>query len=244
MGERRLQPHLKSAPARRDLSVLLRETCKGTVFPLACLLAWGAPTFQAQSQGTTPATFSASEVERSFIEQAPRYRQRALTYPAEGVAKSYFSEALAIKTLPRVKAGANVIWGRPPQRITKDNVDAYIRGYSGVLAIIEQAIRQRGFRQVGGTFLMNVGPNCEGFSDGTVSIAQSDFRITLARGWPAVFDRLARLGGSEHFEGVVIEDTIAVGALGNMEEVIGLGKVKAGRAEINFGNCKVTLTPH
>jgi len=209
------------------------------VFPLACLLAWGAPTFHAQSQGTTPATFSASEVERSFIEQAPRYRQRALAYPAELLAKSYFSEALSIKTLPRAKAGVNVITMKDgtPQRVTKENVDAYIKGYSGLLAIIDQAIRQRGFRQVGGTFVMKVGSNCKGFNDGTVSIAQSDFRIKLVSGWPALFE------GSE---GIVIEDTIAIGigAPENFEDVIGLGKVEAGRAEINFGNCKITLTPH
>ena len=131
-----------------------------------------------------------------------------------------------------------------PQRVTKENVDAYIKCYSDLFSIVSQAIRQRGLRQVGGTFVMNVGSNCEGFTDGTVSIAQRDFRIALVTGWPAVFDRLARIGGSAHFEGVVIEDTIAVGALGNMEEVMGLGKVEAGHVEINFGKCKVTLTPH
>lgn len=164
----------------------------------------------------------------------------------EALAKSYFSEALSINTLPRAKAGANVITMKDgtPQRVTKENVDAYTKCYSDLFAIVSQAIRQRGFRQVGGTFVMNVGSNCEGFSNGAVSIVQRDFRITLATGWPAVFDRLARLGGSAHFEGIVIEDTIAVGAVGIMEEVMGLGMVEASRTEINFGKCKVTLTPH
>ncbi len=130
-----------------------------------------------------------------------------------------------------------------PQKVTKDNVDAYIYSYLGLLSILDQAIRQRGFRKVGGTFVMNVGPSCAGFNNGTVSIAQSDFKIKLVDGWPAVFDKLARAGGSAHFEGVVIDDTIAVGALGVMEEMIGLGRVEAGRIEIRFGNCRVTLTP-
>ncbi len=63
-----------------------------------------------------------------------------------------------------------------PQRVTKENVDAYIKCYSDLFSIVSQAIRQRVFRQVGGTFVMNVGSNCEGFTDGTVSIAQRDFR--------------------------------------------------------------------
>lgn len=216
------------------------------MFLLACLLASGAPELQAQSQGTTPATFSASEVEREFIEQAPRFRHRALAYPAELLIKSYFSEALSIKTLPRAKAGGNVItlsFGTP-QRVTTENVDAYIKGYSGVLAIIDRAIRQRGFRQVSGTFVMNVGSNCEGFNNGTVSIAQSDFKIKLVSGWPAIFERLAQSGGLAQMEGIVIEDTIAIGVPGMMGDVFGLGKVEVGRTEINFGNCKVTLTPH
>jgi ankyrin repeat protein len=245
MIEHRLHAQLKAAPNRRDLSVPLRETgCKAIVFSLACLLAWGVPTFRARSQGATPVTLSASEVERSFIEQAPLYRQRALTYPAEFLAKSYFSEALTIKTLPRAKAGVNVITLKDgtPQRVTKENVDAYIKGYSGILAIIDQSIRQRGFRQVGGTFVMNVGPSCVGFNNGAVSIAQSDFRIKLVSGWPAVFEKLAQLNGLANLEGIVIEDTIAVGLPGRMEEVVGLGKVEAGRTEINFGHCKVTLT--
>src|SRR5271156_1618811 len=67
MAECRLHLHLKTAPDRRDSSVLRRETGrKAIVFSLACLLAWGATTFQAQSQGTAPATLSASAVERSF----------------------------------------------------------------------------------------------------------------------------------------------------------------------------------
>ncbi len=84
-------------------------------------------------------------------------------------------------TLPRAKAGVNVITMKDgtPQRVTKENVDAYTKCYSDLFAIISQAIPQRGFRQVGGTFVMNVGSNCEGFSDGTVSIAQRDFRIAL-----------------------------------------------------------------
>ena len=248
MIEHRLHPHLKAAPDRRDLSVLLRETgCKAIVFSLACLLAWGVPAFRARSQGATPAVFSASEVEKSFTEQAPRYRQLFLASPAELLVKNYFAMTLSMRTIPKqVKAGMNVISffeDHVPQRITKDNVDAYIDVYSGVLSILSQTIRQRGFRQVGGTFVMNVGPSCVGFNNGAVSIAQSDFKIKLVSGWPAAFDRLAQLGGSEHFEGVVIEDTIAVGALGIMDEVMGLGKVEAGRTEINFGRCTVTLTP-
>jgi hypothetical protein len=246
MGERRLHLHLKTAPDRRDSSVLLCQTeCRAIIFLLVCLLALAAPTLQAQSQGKAPATFSASEVERSCIEQAPLYRQRALTYPAEALAKSYFSEAYGIKTFSsRVKAGVVMFKDGTLQRVTEDNVDSYRKCYSDLFAIVSQAIPQRGFRQVGGTFVMNVGSNCEGFTDGTVSIAQRDFRIALVTGWPAVFDRLARIGGSAHFEGVVTEDTIAVGALGNMEEVMGLGKVEAGHVEINFGKCKVTLTPY
>jgi hypothetical protein len=247
MAECRLHLHLKTAPDRRDSSVLRRETGrKAIVFSLACLLAWGATTFQAQSQGTAPATLSASEVERSFIEHDRDYRQRALTLPAELVAKSYFSEALSIKTLPRVKAGSNVImliFGTA-QRVTKENVDAYTKGLSGLLDIISQAIRQRGVRQVGGTFIMNVGSNCEGFNNGIASIAQSDFRIKLVSGWPAMFEKLARLGGLAQFEGIVIEDTIAIGLPGDWEDVFGLGKIEAGRTEINFGKCTVTLTPH
>ena len=65
-----------------------------------------------------------------------------------------------------------------PQKVTKEDVDAYIKCYSDLLVIDDQVIRQRGYRQVGGTFMMNVGSNCEGFSDGTVSIEQSDFRIS------------------------------------------------------------------
>jgi hypothetical protein len=246
MIEHRPQPYLKTAPDRLDLNVLLRETwCKAIVFSLACLLAWGGPTFRAQSQGTTPAIFSASEVEKSFTEQAPRYRQLFLANPADLLAKNYFAMTLSMRTIPQqVKAGVNAInffKDHTPQRITKDNVDAYMKVYSGTLAILDQTIRQRGFRQVGGTFVMNIGPSCEGFNDGTVSITQSDFSVKLVSGWPAVFDRLAQQGGSVHFEGVVIEDTIAVGALGIMAEVIGLGKVEAGRTEINFGKCKVML---
>lgn len=238
---------VNAAPGKQDLSALLREKgCRVLVFFFASFLSWGGPTSPAQSQGTPSATFSANEVNRSCIEQAPLYRQRALTYPAEALAKAYFSEALSINTLPRAKAGVNVITMKDgtPQRVTKENVDAYTKCYSDLFALVSQAIPHRGFRQVGGTFVMNVGSNCEGFSDGTVSIAHRDFRIALVTGWPAVFDRLARIGGSAHFEGVVIEDTIAGGALGNMEEVMGLGKVEAGRVEINFGKCKVTLTPH
>jgi predicted LPLAT superfamily acyltransferase len=130
-----------------------------------------------------------------------------------------------------------------PQRVTKENVDAYIKSYSGLISIIDQAIRQRGFRQVGGTFVMNVGPSCVGFNNGIVSIAQSDFKIKLVSGWPAVFGKLAQLNGLANLEGIVIEDTIAVGLPGRMEEVFGLGKAEAGRTEINFGHCKVTLTP-
>jgi hypothetical protein len=199
----------------------------------------GCPYIPGAIARHNPATFSASEVERSFIQQAPLYRQRALAYPAESVAKSYFSEALTIRTLPRAKAGVNVITVKDgtPQRVTKENVDAYMKGYSGLLAIIDQTIRQRGFRHVGGTFVMKVGSNCKGFNDGTVSIAQNDFRIKLVSGWPTPL---------EGFEGIVIEDTIAIGigAPGSLEDVISLGKVKADRAEINFGDCKLTLTPH
>jgi hypothetical protein len=130
------------------------------------------------------------------------------------------------------------------QRVTKENVGAYIKGYSGLLAIIEQAIRQRGFRQVGGTFVMKAGSNCEGFNGGIVSIAQSDFRIKLVSGWPAMFEKLAQQGRLKQFEGIVIEDAIAVGLPGGWENVFGLGKVEDGRIEINFSNCKVTLTPH
>jgi ankyrin repeat protein len=228
------------------LNVLLREIeCKAIVFSLACLLVWGVPAFRAQSQGTAPAIFTASEVERSWTEQAPRYRQLFLATPAELLAKNYFAMTLSMRTIPeQVKAGVNVISlfkDHTPQRITKDNVDAYMKAYSGSLAIIDQVIRQRGFRQVGGTFVMNVGPSCVGFNNGTVAIAQSDFKIKLVSGWPAVFDRLAQQGGSVHFEGVVIEDTIAVGALGILGDVIGLGKAETGRTEINFGKCKVTL---
>lgn len=217
------------------------------MFPLACLLAWGAPTFPARSQDTIPATFSASEVAREFIEQAPRYRQLVLALPAERFVKSYFSQELWLKsTLPRAKAGVNVIqiMNGIPQRVTKENVDAYVKGYSDVFAINDQAIRQRGFRQVGGTFAMKVGSNCKGFSDGTVSIAQSDFSIKLVSGWPATFEKLAQTGRLKQFEGIVIEDTIAIGLPGDWEDVFGLGKVEVGRTEINFGNCRVTLTPH
>jgi ankyrin repeat protein len=217
------------------------------VFSLVCLLAWGVPTFRAQSQGTTPAVFSANEVEKSFTEQAPRYRQLFLASPAELLVKNYFAMTLSMRTIPKqVKAGMNVISffkDHVLQSITKDNVDAYMNVYSGALSILSQTIRQRGFRQVGGTFVMNVGPSCVGFNNGTVSITQSGFSIKLVSGWPAAFGRLAQLGGPAHFGGVVIEDTIAVGAPGIMEEVIGLGKVEAGRTEINFGNCRVTLTP-
>ena len=132
-----------------------------------------------------------------FIEQAPLYRQHALTYPAEFLAKSYFSEARTIKTLPRVTAGVKLItlsFGTP-QRVTKENVDAYIKMLFGLISIIDQAIRQRGFRQVDGTFVMNVGPSCVGFNNGIVSIAQSDFEIKLVSGWPAVFEKLAQLNG-------------------------------------------------
>ncbi len=217
------------------------------MFFLAGLLAWGVPTFQAQSQGTTPAILSASEVERLFTEYAPRYHQLFLTSPAELLAKNYFAQAYMIKALPHFVEGGVRFEGRffngTPQTVTKENVDAYTKAYSGMFAVIGQVIRQRGFRRVSGTFAMKVGSNCEGFNDGTVSITQSDFKIKLVSGWPVLFDRLAQQGGSAHFEGVVIEDTIAVGALGNMEEVMGLGKVEAGRTEINFGNCRVTLTP-
>ena len=230
------------------MNVLLREIeGKAIVFSLACLLVWGVPAFRAQSQGTAPVIFTASEVERSWTEQAPRYRQLFLATPAELLAKNYFAMTLSMRTIPhQVKAGWNVISlfkDHTPQRITKDNVDAYMKAYSGSLAIIDQVIRQRGFRQVGGTFGMNVGPSCVGFNNGTVAIAQSDFKIKLVSGWPAVFDRLAQQGGSARLEGVVIEDTIAVGALGILGDVIGLGKVEAGRTEINFDKCKVTLTP-
>jgi hypothetical protein len=240
-------PENGSRSTRFERSVA-RNRGKAIVFSLACLLACGVPAFPAQSQGTAPAIFTASEVERSWTEQAPRYRQLFLATPAELLAKNYFAMTLSMRTIPeQVKAGVNVISlfrDHTPQRITKDNVDAYMKAYSGSLAIIDQVIRQRGFRHVGGTFVMKVGPSCVGFNDGIASIAQSDFSVKLVSGWPAVFGRLAQLGGPAHFGGVVIEDTIAVGALGNMEDVIGLGKVKAGRAEINFGNCKVTLTPH
>jgi hypothetical protein len=238
MANRRLRLHLKAAQARRDLSAPLTGTgCKVILFSFACLLAWGVPTFHVQSQGQTPVIFSAKEVETSFIEQTPRFRQRALTYPAELLAQSYFSEAHSAKELPHfLKFGVNVISMKNgvPQIVTKENVDAYTKGYSGWLAIMDQAIRQRGFRQVGGTFVMNVESNCKGFNDGTVSIVQSDFRIKLASGWPALV---------QGFEGLVVEDTIAVGtgALGDTEKMIGLGKLEAGRAEIKFGNCKVTL---
>ena len=248
MTEHRLHPHLKTAPDRRDLSVLPGEIgCKAIVFFLACLLAWGVPTFQAQSQGTTPATLSASEVERLFTEYAPRYRRLFLTSPAELLAKNYFAQGYMIKALPHFVEGGVRFEGRffngTLQRVTKENVDAYTKAYSGMFAFIGQVIRQRGFRQVGGTFVMSVGPSCVGFNNGTVSIAQSDFGIKLVSGWPAVFEKLAQLNGLANLEGIVIEDTIAVGLPGRMDEVLGLGKVEAGRTEINFGNCRVTLTP-
>jgi hypothetical protein len=236
----------QSAPDRPDLSVLLREIrYKAVVFFLASLLSWGAPAPPAYSQDTTPATFSASEVEREFIEQAPRYRQVVLALPAERLARSYFAQELWLKSaLPRAKAGVNVIQiiNGTPQKVTKENVDAYIKGYSDVLVINDQVIRQRGYRQVGGTFMMNVGSNCEGFSDGTVSIEQNDFRIKLVSGWPSMFEKLARTGRLTQFEGIVIEETIAVGLPGDWGDVFGLGKVEAGRPEINFGKCRVTLT--
>ena len=85
--------------------------------------------------------------------------------------------------------------------------------------------------------------NCEGFTDGTVSIEQNDFRIKLVtRLAKHVFEKLARTGGPTQFEGIVIEETIAVGVPGNWGDVFGLGKVEAGRPEINFGKCRVTLT--
>ena len=159
-----------------------RNRCIAIVFSLVCLLAWGVPTFRAQSQGTPPAIFSASEIEKSFTEQAPRYRQLFLASPAELLAKNYFAMTLSMRTIPQqVKAGMNVISffkDHVLQRITKDNVDAYIKVYSGTLSILDQTIRQRGFRQVGGTFAMNVGPSCVGFNNGTVAIAQSDFNIS------------------------------------------------------------------
>lgn len=248
MAERGLHRHPATGADRRDFTVLLRETGrKVIVFSLACLLAWGIPAFRAGSQGKSSVTLMPSEVERSFIERAPLYHQRALAYPAPALAESYFSETYSVRELPRLIQGGvrsviTLSFGRP-QRITKDNVDAYIDSYSGLLSILTQAIRQRGFRHVGGTFVMSAGPSCAGFNNGTVLITQSDFKIKLVDGWPAAFDRLARAGGSAHFQGVIIDDTIAVGALGVTEEMFGLGKVEAGRIEINFGNCRVMLTP-
>jgi hypothetical protein len=102
-----------------------------------------------------------------------------------------------------------------------------------VLAILGGVIRQRGFRQVSRTFTMKVGPNCEGngFRDGTVSITQTDYALKLeSDGWPA------------KLEGLVIEDTIALGAPDNISpDVIGRGKAEAGRVELNFDMCVVAL---
>jgi TPR repeat protein len=199
----------------------------------------------ARAQGGSPLAIPAAptplperEVPGVFARIQPNVSRLAQTLSAAGLADIYFSVAYNIQGIHRfAAAGARfvVALGGAQHTITKENADAYFKGYSDVLAIIEQVIRQRGFRQVSGTFAMKVGPNCEGngFRDGTVSITQTDYALKLEiDGWPA------------KLEGLIIEDMIAVGAADNiMPNAIGRGKAEAGRVELNFDMCVVTLAP-
>ena len=195
-----------------------------------------APSTPTAPGRAAEAVLTSNEVAGVFAQSAPRYLQALLKAPPVVVAQSYFSERYTIKDIHQfAKAGARVvvILNGTPHAITKENADAYIEGYSGTLALHEQAIEQRGFRQVGGNFAMKVvGPTCgqQGFADATVSIAQNQYRLTLEKGWPT------------QYEGLIIEDTIAIAAPGSYNRgVIGQGKVKADLTEINFGNCTVIL---
>jgi hypothetical protein len=214
--------------------------CSGIALPESTAVAQTAPAvpYLNDPRPAQPSGMSAAEVALQFAQSAPKILEIVGSAPPTYVGQSYLSVAYKINSIQHfVPQGMKFIifFGDTSQSVTKDNADAYVKGYSDTLAIHGQAIRRRGFRKVGGDFVMKVGPNCQqkGFTDGAVSIAQADFALKFKMGWVA------------QFEGVVVEDTITIGAPDHdIPDVIGLGKIEAGGlVELNFGDCDVTLTP-
>lgn len=209
---------------------------------------------------TPDAPLPADAVAALFRREVPVTRSNLQQAPAIAVARGYLFVEYMIKSIPHFVVSLGVghfvamAFGRS-RSVTKENADAWVKGYSDELALYRQVIKQRTWQQrlnghaawtrgplpVGGRFLMTaVGRGCRasGFTNRPVSITERHFyKVAFEHGWP------------QKFEGIVVDDTIGIGAPRNdVPDLVGSGKVVVepngrGHIELTFADCKVTLAP-
>lgn len=142
-----------------------------------------------------------------------------------------------------------------PQTIDKSNYQTFVSGYEERLRIYSQAISQRGFAQIGGTYAMAVGAACKqlaGLENGAAVIKQDGFQFQWETG---IYQ------GKVALRGVVVESGIAVTSKIGSFDV--RGKVSNGVIELRSmpssgvnvrslhlsgpqesSSCSITLTPN
>jgi hypothetical protein len=172
---------------------------------------------------------------KEFALSVPHYHETLSQAPVPLLAGSYLINAARLKAVDdfrlQLASAPNLVVevSGIPQTITKENAEAYLKGYADVLVMQGEEIQRLGFRQVGGTFAAapSPAPRCQrywGFVEGNrVLIAQHDFKLTLENGSPS------------RLEGVIIDDMIFVALSPDRQgRTIGLGKAEAGTIEFDF----------
>jgi hypothetical protein len=159
---------------------------------------------------------------------------RAMAAPPAALAQGYLAVAYTLLSIKVAQAGGRVVTSLDgkPETITKDNADAYAKSYGDRLAIYGQAIRSRGFANVGGRYAMSASPACQGIglADRTVTIEQTGYELKLDTGWGVKND------------GVAVENAIVFQHA--LEPDVSLvGTAAGGAIELRAGACSLTLKP-